>query len=108
MPIYNKLVRDNILEIIKAEGLSYSAKILTSDELLLEIKAKMTEEAHEFMEAVEKKEAVEELADILELIHASLGVYGVDFEELEDIRQKKKEKRGGFEKAIYLIEVEDK
>ncbi|MDA1913648.1 nucleoside triphosphate pyrophosphohydrolase [Bacillus cereus] len=107
MPIYNKLVRDNILEIIKAEGLNYNVRILTPDELLVEIKEKMIEEAHEFKEAVEKKEAVEELADILELIHASLGAYGVDFEELEGIRQKKKEKRGGFEKAIYLIDVED-
>ncbi|MED4046765.1 phosphoribosyl-ATP pyrophosphohydrolase [Priestia aryabhattai] len=107
MPTYNKLVRDNILEIIKAEGLNYNAKILTSDELLVEVKAKMIEEANEFMEAAEKKEAVEELADILELIHASLGAYGVDFEELEAIRKEKKEKRGGFDKAIYLIEVED-
>ncbi|PFF41509.1 nucleoside triphosphate pyrophosphohydrolase [Bacillus cereus] len=107
MPIYNKLVRDNILEVIKAEGLSYNARILTSDELLVEVKAKMIEEAHEFMEAVEKKEAIEELADILELIHASLGAYGMDFEELEAIRKEKKEKRGGFEKAIYLIDVQD-
>lgn len=53
MPIYNKLVRDNILEIIKAEGLSYNVRILTSDELL--VKVKMIEEAHEFMEAVEKR-----------------------------------------------------
>jgi len=107
MPTYNKLVRDKILEIIKAEGLSYNAKILSSEELLVEVKAKMIEEANEFMEAVEKKEAVEELADILELIHASLGAYGLDFEELEAIRKEKKEKRGGFDKAIYLIEVED-
>ncbi|MBY0210641.1 MULTISPECIES: nucleoside triphosphate pyrophosphohydrolase [Priestia] len=107
MPSYNKLVRDKILEIIKAEGLSYNAKILSSEELLVEVKAKMIEEANEFMEAVEKKEAVEELADILELIHASLGAYGLDFEELEAIRKEKKEKRGGFDKAIYLIEVED-
>ncbi|KEH51138.1 hypothetical protein BG09_0111 [Bacillus thuringiensis serovar kurstaki str. HD-1] len=73
----------------------------------MEIKTKMIEEAHEFKEAVEKKEAVEELADILELIHASLGAYGVKLEELEVIRKEKKEKRGGFEKAIYLIDVQD-
>lgn len=108
MPIYNKLVRDNILEIIKAEGLSYNSRILTPDELLVEVKAKMIEEAHEFMEAIEKKDAVEELADILELIHASLGAYGVGYEELEAIRMQKREKRGGFDRAIYLIDVEDK
>ncbi|MET1123553.1 phosphoribosyl-ATP pyrophosphohydrolase, partial [Priestia megaterium] len=36
-----------------------------------------------------------------------LGSYGVDFEELEAIRKEKKEKRGGFEEAIYLIDVQD-
>lgn len=61
MPIYNKLVRDNILEIIKAEGLSYSSRILTPDELLMEIKTKMIEEAHEFKEAVEKRKLLKNL-----------------------------------------------
>lgn len=61
MPTYNKLVRDNILEIIKAEGLNYNAKILTSDELLGEVKAKMIEEANEFMEAVEKRKLLRNL-----------------------------------------------
>ncbi|MFS8189165.1 phosphoribosyl-ATP pyrophosphohydrolase [Rossellomorea marisflavi] len=107
MPIYNKLVRDKILEIIKGEGLKCKSKILDPDELLVELKAKMVEEAHEFIKSADEKEAVEELADILELIYASLESYGVDFEELELIRQKKKEKRGGFDKAIYLIEVEE-
>lgn len=108
MPIYNKLVRDNILEIIKAEGLDYKSRVLTSEELLAEIKVKMKEEAREFSEAEIKKEAVEELADILELIYASLGAYGVEFNELEAVRQDKKEKRGGFDKGLYLIEVEDR
>lgn len=61
MPIYNKLVRDNILEIIKAEGLSYKARILTPDELLVEVKAKMIEEAHEFMATVEKRKLLRNL-----------------------------------------------
>lgn len=108
MPVYNKLVRDHILEIIEADGLNYNAKTLTSEELLVEIKAKMIEEAQEFKEAENHLEAIEELADILELIHTAINAYGVEYEQLEAVRQEKKAKRGGFEKAIYLIDVEDK
>ena len=48
------------------------------------------------------------MADVLELLHAALKVYGKTFEELEEVRVHKKEKRGGFDKGLYLIDVEDK
>lgn len=108
MPIYNKLVRDKILDIIQADGLKYNARILESSELLKEVKAKMIEEAKEFHGTDNVQESVEELADILELVHTAIGALGVSYEELEVIRGQKKAKRGGFEKAIYLIDVEDK
>ncbi|MFJ7405899.1 MULTISPECIES: phosphoribosyl-ATP pyrophosphohydrolase [unclassified Lysinibacillus] len=108
MPVYNKLVRDQILEIIEADGLKFNARILEPQELLVEVKAKMMEEAKEFHEADRVQEGVEELADILELIHTALNALGVSYEDLEVIREQKKAKRGGFEKAIYLIDVEDK
>jgi len=108
MPVYNKLVRDKILEIIEADGLAYNARKLESSELLKEVKAKMIEEAKEFHAADTAHESIEELADVLELVHTALNALGVTYEELEEVRQQKKEKRGGFEKAIYLIDVEDK
>lgn len=67
----------------------------------------MIEEATEFYEAQHKEDSVEELADILELIHMAIGVLGVSFEELEATRVHKKKARGGFEKGIYLIDVVD-
>lgn len=105
MPIYNKLVRDKILEVIEAKGLSYHARILEPSELIKAIKTKMIEEATEFYEAECREESVEELADILELIHMAIGVLGVSFEELEATRERKRNARGGFEKGIYLIDV---
>ena len=107
MPIYNKLVRDKILEVIEAKGLSYHARILEPSELVKAIKAKMIEEATEFYEAECREESVEELADILELLHMAIGVLGVSFEELEATREHKRNARGGFEKGIYLIDVVD-
>lgn len=108
MPVYNKLVRDKILEIIEADGLNYNSRVLEPQELLIEVKEKMIEEAKEFNAADTAHESIEELADVLELVHTALNALGVTYEDLEEVRQQKKEKRGGFEKAIYLIDVEDK
>lgn len=108
MPVHNKLVRDRILEIIQADNLKYNSKILNDEELLIEIKRKMVEEAEEFKETKSNKDAIEELSDILELVHAAVKSLNSSYEELEAVRLKKKEKRGGFDKAIYLIDVEDK
>lgn len=108
MPVYNKLVRDRILEIIESDGLAYNARILESSELLKEVKAKMIEEAKEFHAAETAIESLEELADVLELIHTALNTLGVTYEELNEVRLQKKVNRGGFEKAIYLVDIEDK
>lgn len=107
MAIYNKLVRDKILEMIEEKGLSYYARTLESEEFIKAIKAKMIEEATEFHEAKNSQESVEELADLLELIHTAIRVLGVSFEELEATREQKKKIRGGFEKRIFLLDVED-
>ena len=71
------------------------------------IKKKLYEEVQEFQETRNHQYALEELADILELIHAALPIHAATYENLEKIRIAKKEKRGGFEEGIYLIEVED-
>ena len=107
MPIYNKLVRDLIPQVVEAAGKKPITCVLAPEEHLKEIKLKMQEEALEFQQADDQQEAIEELADILELVHASLAVYGVSYEQLENVRVQKKEKRGGFSEGIYLIEVQD-
>ncbi|MFF2177594.1 phosphoribosyl-ATP pyrophosphohydrolase [Lysinibacillus sp. NPDC058147] len=107
MPIYNKLVRDLIPQVIQAEGKTYSIRVLEQGERLEEIKVKMQEEALEFLEAASPKEAVEELADILELVLTAIQIYDVPYEQLEQIRTQKKTQRGGFSKGIYLIEVKE-
>lgn len=108
MPTYNKLIRDRILEIIAADGLSYNARTLLPAEHLTEIKKKLYEEVQEFDETTNEVDALEELADVLELIHAALKVYGKSYEELETVRVRKREQRGGFDNGDYLLDVEDK
>ncbi|MFJ3389876.1 MULTISPECIES: phosphoribosyl-ATP pyrophosphohydrolase [unclassified Lysinibacillus] len=107
MSIYNKLVRDLIPQVIEEQGKTCSIRVLEQGEHLEEIKVKMQEEALEFLEAASPKEAVEELADILELVHTAIQMYDVPYEQLEQIRTQKKSQRGGFSKGIYLVEVKD-
>ncbi|MBQ0138265.1 MAG: nucleoside triphosphate pyrophosphohydrolase [Kurthia sp.] len=108
MPIYNKLIRDRILEILESKGLTYNAYTLLPDQYLTEIKKKLYEEVKEFDETTNEMDAIEEMADVLELLHAALKVYGKSFDELEAVRIKKKDERGGFDKGLYLIDVQDK
>ncbi|WKA54477.1 nucleoside triphosphate pyrophosphohydrolase [Planococcus shixiaomingii] len=107
MPVYNKLIRDSVPEVIEKTGKEFSTRILNEDEYIIELKKKLSEELVEYNEAETNEEAIEELADILELIHAATKTHGSSFVKLEEVRKQKAEKRGGFEKRIFLIEVED-
>ena len=80
---------------------------MDENEFLVEAKKKLHEELAEYEEATTDTDAVEELADLLELIQALAKIHGVTVEELEAVRAKKQQQRGGFEERLYLIEVED-
>ncbi|MBS1268615.1 MAG: hypothetical protein MAG458_01346 [Nitrosopumilus sp.] len=60
----------------------------------------------EFLAELEKK-LVEELADILEVIYRISELRGTNSDTLDKIRQDKAEKRGGFEKNLFLIDSSD-
>ncbi len=105
MPTYNKLVRDRIPEIIEKNGESFNTRILTEEEYIKELKRKCYEEFDEYAATDNDKDAVEELADLLELMHALATVHGTDIHEIERVRNEKAEKRGGFLDRIFLIDV---
>jgi predicted house-cleaning noncanonical NTP pyrophosphatase (MazG superfamily) len=107
MPTHNKLVRDRIPEIIEATGKKFSTSILDEEQYIKELKKKSLEELEEYHEAETNEDALEELADVLEIMHALASVHGSSIEEVERIRKGKAEKRGGFQEKIFLIEVED-
>ena len=53
----------------------------------------------------QESHSLEELADLLEVLRAVVEARGWTWEELEQVRQDKAAKRGGFEKKILLKEV---
>ena len=100
MVIYNKAIRDKIPEIIKESGKNCNVKKLDNSEFLIRLEKKLVEELEEYQES--KK--VEELADVLEVIYRISELKGVN---LDNIRQEKVEKRGGFAKNLFLIDTSD-
>lgn len=103
MHIYNKLVRDRIPEIIENSDKTPHTRILDNDEYLTELDRKLDEECAEF----HKDKNVEELADIMEVVHTLASAIGSSPDELERVRREKAEKRGKFEKKIFLEKVDD-
>ncbi len=95
---YGKLVRDRIPEIIQERGDVALTHEATLEEYKRALQAKLVEEMDEYL----KSEEVEELADLLEVIHALTALQGTPREQLQLIQTKKREERGGFEKKIIL------
>ena len=102
MKIYNKLVRDKIIDIIEADGRVAKYRILDDNEYRQELNKKLQEEVKEYLE----DNNVEELADIVEVIYGILNSVNVSIQEFEKVRINKQEKRGALEKKIYLEEAE--
>ena len=97
---YEKAVRDKIPEIIKSSGKNCNVKKLDDSEFLIQLEKKLLEELNEYQESKD----VEELADVLEVIYRISELKGVN---LDNIRQEKVEKRGGFANNLFLIDTSD-
>ncbi len=106
MPTYNKLVRDKIPHIITSSGKECRTRILDPKEYKQELRTKLSEESEEYMSAGNDQEALEELADILEVIRALAEVHGANAAQLDKLRADKAEERGGFQERVYLIDVD--
>lgn len=102
MTVYNKLVRDNIPEIIASNGGKADVRLLSDEEYIVCLEAKLDEEVGEY----HRDKTPEELADILEVVYALAATTGCSREQLLEIYQQKHDARGGFEKKLFLISSE--
>lgn len=101
--LYDKLIRDRIPEIIESHGKRCEVSVLSDEKFEEYLKKKLQEEVDEFLDDGN----IEELADILEVIYATLRVKGSSPEELEQIRKKKCVERGSFDQKLLLTKVLD-
>jgi predicted house-cleaning noncanonical NTP pyrophosphatase (MazG superfamily) len=104
--IHNKLIRDRIPDIIEKIGKQYTSRILDNQEYLNELRKKVYEELDEYIHAKSQAETIAELVDVLEVIYALAEYHGVTKDEIEEIRKRKVEEKGGFKQKVYLMEIE--
>lgn len=102
--VYNKLVRDNIKDIIIKNGEKPVIRFLDDNEYKIELEKKLYEEYKEVIDST-GDDRIEELADMLEVIRALARLENKSLEDVIFLANKKREKRGAFNDKVFLEKV---
>ena len=106
--IYNKLVRDNIPEIIKADNRQPNIRRIEKQEYLEGLMKKLKEETEELINAQgNEKELAKEISDVYEVIDAIIDYHNLDRNQIVELKKERKEKRGGFKQGIFLESIDE-
>jgi predicted house-cleaning noncanonical NTP pyrophosphatase (MazG superfamily) len=98
---YDKLVRDNIPDIIEKQGNIPIVRKLSAEEYIKYLNKKLKEETEEYL----AENNIEELCDILEVIDALAHALNYSDAQLEQMRQIKEQKNGRFKDRTLLEKV---
>lgn len=102
---YNKLVRDRIPEIIRAEGRICKVEVLPLQEYREALLTKLMEEAAEITDAPPEKLALE-VADLLEVLDALMQTFELEPHAVRALQEQRRQERGGFERRYMLLWTE--
>ena len=101
-----KLVRDRIKEFSEASKDGRLFRMATGEEMSVLLVWKLLEECQELTEELlaetTREHLLEEMADVVEVIHGICNFLNFSPEEVEKLRKRKKEAKGGFEKGLVL------
>ena len=100
---YNKLIRDKIPEIMSSKDKAFEIRELDDVEYEKELIKKVEEEASGLQSANTREELVSELADTIDVIDEIKKLKNISEEEIRSGQLKNAEKKGGFEKKIFLV-----
>ncbi|MDP9077084.1 MAG: nucleoside triphosphate pyrophosphohydrolase [Bacteroidota bacterium] len=104
---FYKLVRDKIPTMIGSNDENVQSYRATPEAFLSLLKDKLVEEANEFKWARSDEQNIEELADVLEVLRGVCKLYDLSLDDLEQIADEKREKRGGFEEGVVLVATQE-
>ena len=96
---FNKLIRDNV---IMDSGGTYSIKKLGYGKFLYFLKRKLIEEAIEITASTNKKDMIDELADIFDIFNNILSEYNIPMSVILEQSIKKQQEKGTFSKRLLL------
>jgi len=102
----DKLIRDNVPSKLQKKEIVVYQHSMERDEYLKALARKLIEEAHEVVQAQNKDEVTEELADMLELIQTLEREHGISSDDVEKKRLQKRELNGAFDNKIFCSYIE--
>ena len=102
---HNKLVRDLIPEILDSQHVRFSVEAMTNEDYRQALRQKLIEEAQEAATATDANLATE-LADLWEVIDATLAAYGLQREYVLACQMQKRIDRGAFRRKLRLLWTE--
>ncbi len=98
-----KLVRDLIPDLMRADGQHPVTQKLTGAALVTALRDKLQEECGEFLRADTPVQRCEELADVLEVIRALAVADGYTMDDVVAAAATKRNKKGGFAEGIFYL-----
>lgn len=102
----NKLVRDKILEIMTNHGSKLYSYALNDVDFEKQLKIKLIEEAHEVQQSNNSQELLEELADVMEIVHQLLSLHNFTITELNKAQKAKRDTKGGYNNRCFVTFAE--
>jgi len=100
--LFDKLVRDQVPQMIAQSGEQALTRHARSDELVPLLRQKAVEEALELYSGETDDAVLQEAGDLLEVIRAIALVLGHSLEDVVRIAEVKREERGGFDAGVVL------
>lgn len=100
---YDKLVRDNIPQMIKEEGGDVEVTTYAHADFSKALLAKLVEEATEAADATTEDELISELADIFEVIDAIMADRSISPEAVLYRKVARRKERGSFTQRVRLV-----
>lgn len=105
LPDTGKLVRSRIPEIISKSGRNPIVRNVEGRDHDEALRLKVLEEAKELANA-EVDGALEEVADVYEVLLTIVSRLGVSWSSIVQLAEKKRAERGGFDEGVWLIATE--
>ncbi|MBP9749456.1 MAG: nucleoside triphosphate pyrophosphohydrolase [Candidatus Pacebacteria bacterium] len=100
---YNKLVWDNVPDIIRAKGHDCEVRELTDEEYRIELLKKVEEEASALPETTSKQELIDEIADVITVIEYIKKLEDISDLDIADALERHARLRGRFERKQFLV-----
>lgn len=105
---YNKLIRDNIPEIIRAKNQECEIRKITDmQEFQQELFKKIKEEATSLAMSRTREEFLDEYADLMAVLEEIIQQLSLDIEDLNKARSDNVLKKGHYKQQNFLIWSED-